>query len=602
MNSLLVSKRFHQALFFFALIGTFLGFFAREVWIAVGFIGLAISIKWLIDDFKMDTMGSDVLAVFSLLGTLITAEFFAMAIISLMLATGRLLESWAAGQAERELSSLLERIPRRTRRIRPDGSLQEIDVDEISIGDQILVRTGEILAVDGQLLSDATTDESALTGEPLPQHRGVGALLASGIVNAGSPFTISAVNTAAQSTYAGIISMVREAQKKSAPSIRLANKWAIRFVPFALAVAGGAWALSGEFDRAVAVLVAATPCPLILAVPIAVVSGLSRTAKHGAIIKSGAVLETLAKARVVLLDKTGTLTYGGPEINSIDSAPGFTPQEVLQLAASIDQYSSHVVAQSIVSGARERKLELLSVTDLHEKLGHSMSGDVAGVHVTVGQLTSEVPDWRKSRDELQVGVYRDSELIGIIGMADPIRGESKQLLDDLAQAGVVEIAMLTGDKRHTAEKVAAAIGITKVYAELTPQRKLEITAEYMSKNLGAVVLVGDGINDAPALALADVGVAMGVRGASAASEAADIVIVEDSIDRLAYAISISKNSMRKATEAVSIGMGLSILAMLAGAFGFANASQGALIQEGIDVVAILWALTALRPMKKRHAL
>lgn len=598
MTSILGSKRFHQALFLFALLGTLLGFFAREVWVAVGFIGLAISIKWLIDDFKMHTMGSDVLAVFSLLGTLITSEFFAMAIISLMLATGRLLESWAAGQAERELSSLLERIPRRTRKVLADGSLMEIDVDEIVVGDQIVVRTGEILAVDGQLLTDAVTDESALTGEPLPQHRGVGALLASGIVNAGSPFTIEAVNTAAQSTYAGIIALVREAQKKSAPSIRLANKWAIRFVPFALAVAGGAWVVTGEFDRAVAVLVAATPCPLILAVPIAVVSGLSQTAKHGAIIKSGAVLETLAKSRVVLLDKTGTLTYGGPEINSIDSAPGFTPQEVLQLAASIDQYSSHVVAQSIASGSRERRIELLPVTDLHEKLGHSMSGDVDGIHVTVGQLSSEVPDWRKSRDELQVGVYRNQDLIGIIGLADPIRHESRKLLEDLAKMGVVEIAMLTGDKKATAEKVAEEIGIKKVYSELSPQRKLEITAEYMDKGLGAVVLVGDGINDAPALALADIGVAMGARGASAASEAADIVIVEDSIDRLAYAIAISKNAMRRATEAVSIGMGLSVVAMFAGALGYANASQGALIQEVIDVIAICWALTALKPLKK----
>lgn len=597
MTSLLVSKRFHQALFVFALLGTFLGFFAREVWVAVGFIGLAISIKWLIDDFTMDTMGSDVLAIFSLLGTLITSEFFAMAIISLMLATGRLLESWAEGQAERELSSLLERIPRRTRRVLPDGSLQEIDVEEIAIRDQIVVRTGEILPVDGLLLTDAVTDESALTGEPLPQRRGVGALLASGIVNAGAPFTVETVNTAAMSTYAGIIALVREAQKKSAPSIRLANKWAIRFVPFALIVAGAAWLLSGEFSRAVAVLVAATPCPLILAVPIAVVSGLSRTAKHGAIIKSGATLEALAKTRVVLLDKTGTLTYGGPEINSIDAAPGLTPHEVLQLAASVDQYSSHSVAQSLVNGAKERRIELLPVTDLHEKLGHSMSGDVGGVHISVGQMTSDAPAWRRMHDELQVGVYRNQELIGIIGMADPIRGESHQLLENLAKAGVTEIAMLTGDKKVTAEKVAEEIGIKHVYSELTPQRKLEITSDYMKKDHGIVVLVGDGINDAPALALADVGVAMGARGASAASEAADVVIVEDSIDRLAFAISIAKNSMRKATEAVSIGMGLSVFAMFGGAFGYVNASQGALIQEGIDVIAILWALTALRPVK-----
>jgi len=566
----------------------------EEFWLLSGFIGLLISIKWLVDDFKINTMGSDVLAILSLLGTLFTSEFFAMAIISLMLATGRLLESWAEGQAERELSSLINRIPRTARRIAPDGSIEEIDVPKIQVGDQILLRSGEILPVDGVLLSEAITDESALTGEPLPQERGVGALLASGIVNAGSPFTIEATNTAATSTYAGIIALVREAQRKSAPSIRLANKWAIRFVPFALLIAGSAWLITGEVSRAVAVLVAATPCPLILAVPIAVVSGLSLAAKSGAIIKNGAVLEALAKTRVVLLDKTGTLTYGGPEINSIDCAPSYSAQDVLQLAASVDQYSSHVVAHSLVNGAYARKIQLLTAKNLHETLGHSISGEVNGTRITVGQLTSALPEWRKSRDELQVGVYSDQQLIGIIGLADPVRVESKQMLADLSKAGISEIAMLTGDKQITAEKVAQEIGISKVFSDLTPEQKLTITAQYKESKMGVVVLVGDGINDAPALALADVGVAMGARGASAASEAADVVIVEDSIDRLAIAISIAKLTMKKASQAVAIGMGLSIVAMIAGAFGVTNASEGALIQEGIDVIAILWALTVLR--------
>ena len=594
MSKFFSSKAFYQVLFLISVFGTVIGFYKEEFWLLSGFIGLLISFKWLVDDFKINTMGSDVLAILSLLGTLFTSEFFAMAIISLMLATGRLLESWAEGQAERELSSLINRIPRTARRVRADGSIEEIDVPEIQVGNQILLRSGEILPVDGVLLSEAITDESALTGEPLPQHRGVGALLASGIVNAGSPFTLEATNTAATSTYAGIIALVREAQRKSAPSIRLANKWAIRFVPFALLIAGSAWLFTGEVSRAVAVLVAATPCPLILAVPIAVVSGLSLAAKSGAVIKNGAVLEALAKTRVVLLDKTGTLTYGGPEINSIDCAPSYTAQEVLQLAASVDQYSSHVVAQSLVNGAHARKIQLSTAKNLHETLGHSISGEVNGTRITVGQLTSALPEWRKSRDELQVAIYSDQLLIGIIGLADPVRVESKKLLADLSSAGISEIAMLTGDKQITAEKVAQEIGISKVFSDLTPEQKLAITAQYKESKMGVVVLVGDGINDAPALALADVGVAMGARGASAASEAADVVIVEDSIDRLAIAISIAKLTMKKASQAVAIGMGLSIVAMIAGAFGVTNASEGALIQEGIDVIAILWALTVLR--------
>lgn len=594
MSKFFSSKAFYQVLFLISVFGTVIGFYKEEFWLLSGFIGLLISFKWLVDDFKINTMGSDVLAILSLLGTLFTSEFFAMAIISLMLATGRLLESWAEGQAERELSSLINRIPRTARRVRADGSIEEIDVPEIQVGNQILLRSGEILPVDGVLLSEAITDESALTGEPLPQHRGVGALLASGIVNAGSPFTLEATNTAATSTYAGIIALVREAQRKSAPSIRLANKWAIRFVPFALLIAGSAWLFTGEVSRAVAVLVAATPCPLILAVPIAVVSGLSLAAKSGAVIKNGAVLEALAKTRVVLLDKTGTLTYGGPEINSIDCAPSYTAQEVLQLAASVDQYSSHVVAQSLVNGAHARKIQLSTAKNLHETLGHSISGEVNGTRITVGQLTSALPEWRKSRDELQVAIYSDQLLIGIIGLADPVRVESKKLLADLSSAGISEIAMLTGDKQITAEKVAQEIGISKVFSDLTPEQKLAITAQYKESKMGVVVLVGDGINDAPALALADVGVAMGARGASAASEAADVVIVEDSIDRLAIAISIAKLTMKKASQAVAIGMGLSIVAMIAGAFGVTNASEGALIQEGIDVISILWALTVLR--------
>ena len=594
MSKFFSSKAFYQVLFLISVLGTVFGFYKEEFWLLSGFIGLLISFKWLVDDFKINTMGSDVLAILSLLGTLVTSEFFAMAIISLMLATGRLLESWAEGQAERELSSLINRIPRTARRVRADGSIEEIDVPEIQVGNQILLRSGEILPVDGVLLSEAITDESALTGEPLPQQRGVGALLASGIVNAGSPFTLEATNTAATSTYAGIIALVREAQRKSAPSIRLANKWAIRFVPFALLIAGSAWLFTGEVSRAVAVLVAATPCPLILAVPIAVVSGLSLAAKSGAVIKNGAVLEALAKTRVVLLDKTGTLTYGGPEINSIDCAPSYTAQDVLQLAASVDQYSSHVVAQSLVNGAHARKIQLSTAKNLHETLGHSISGEVNGTRITVGQLTSALPEWRKSRDELQVAIYSDQLLIGIIGLADPVRVESKKLLADLSSAGISEIAMLTGDKQITAEKVAQVIGISKVFSDLTPEQKLAITAQYKESKMGVVVLVGDGINDAPALALADVGVAMGARGASAASEAADVVIVEDSIDRLAIAISIAKLTMKKASQAVAIGMGLSIVAMIAGAFGVTNASEGALIQEGIDVIAILWALTVLR--------
>lgn len=579
-----------------------IGFGFEKVWIFGGLIGLIPATNWVIQDLRKRTFGSDILAVFALIGAILTNELFAASVVSFMLASGRILETWAEGQAERQLKSLIARVPRNTHIVKADGQIDQISIENVKIGDRLLIRSGEIVPTDGQLLMTATLDESALTGEPLPVNRGLSDQIDSGIVNAGAPFEYLATSSSEQSTYAAIIRLVKSAHEKNSPSIRIANKWAVRFVPLALIMAAVAWLISGEVDRAIAVLVTATPCPLILAVPIAIVSGLSRTAKNGVIIKGGAILELLGRTEVVLLDKTGTLTHGGPAVDEIQCADGYTQSEILSLAASVDQYSTHVVAKALVAAADTKGANIYKVDEVKEIAGHNIQGKYKQEVITVGQLIQPAPNWLTMNHPLIVAVTKGDLLIGAIGLQDPLRPESKQLISDLKSVGVKYVALVTGDREETAHQVASEVGIENVYAGVSAEGKLEITRGLMQTSNGSVVVVGDGINDAPALAAADVGVAMGARGATAASEAADVVIVEDSIDRLTLAIQIAKTSRNKALQAAGIGMGLSLIMMLFGGAGFITPGEGAIAQEIIDVVAILWALTALlgeRNSKKR---
>jgi heavy metal translocating P-type ATPase len=590
-------RKVNSALLVGSLSTLIFGFVVDFFWVLSGLIGLIPAISWFIRDIRNKTMGSDVLAVLSLASTLLTGELFAASVIAVMLASGRVLESWALGQAERQLKALLARMPRNVNRVKADGVLEQIKIEEIAIGDRLLIRSGEIVPADGTLSKDATLDESALTGEPLPVQRVMGDQISSGVLNAGGPFEFIASTTSENSTYEGIIKLVKSAQAKSAPGVRLANKWAARFVPIALAIASLAWIITGDIDRAVAVLVAATPCPLILAVPIAIVAGLSQSARSGAVIKGGGILELLSRTETVLLDKTGTLTHGGPAISDISVAPGFTVDQVMAIAASIDQYSPHIVAKSIVEYANKKNLALSECSDISEVPGHQITGRLNGVEFTVGQLSKDRPQWLNFSKPLIVAVSREDRLIGVIGLEDPIRPESKAMISALREAGVLHIALVTGDREETAREVAEALGITEVFADSTAADKLTITRNAMDSATGTVVVVGDGINDAPALAAAHVGVAMGARGASAASEAADVIIVDDSIDRLIKAIKISKRAKGRALQAAGIGMALSFVIMATGALGITSASQGAVAQEFIDVIAILWALTTLKKEK-----
>ncbi len=597
-------------------------------------------------DLRHGEAGVDVIAILAIGGALALGETFAAAVIGVMLATGEALESYAEGRARRELSALLGRAPQDVSR-HVDGGLEVVPISEVAPGDRLLVRPGEVVPVDGLVQgSAAILDEAALTGESRLVTREEGDTVSSGVVNAGGPFDLRALATAEKSTYAGIVRLVEEAGRAKAPFVRLADRYALLFVPLALGISGAAWLLSGDPARGLAVLVVATPCPLLLAAPIAIVAGISRAARRGIIVKGGGPLETLARARVVLFDKTGTLTAGRPRLASVVTAPrggGVTggagggtadgadggaavapgdadgtaaaaeaasppleADEVLRLAASIEQASPHVLAAAIVHAARKQGLVLSLPSAVEETPGAGIVGRVEGREVAVGSAAfatsgGPLPSWARElrrravmEGATNVFVRLDGTLVGALVMDDPIRPETPRAVRGLRRAGFARILMVTGDHHAVAEIVGAAIGLDGVLADRAPGDKVEAVAAERELAGGPLVMVGDGINDAPALAAADVGVAMGARGATASSEAADIVITVDRLDRLAEAVRIARHSRRIALQSVVAGMGMSMVAMVAAAFGFLPVVVGALLQEAIDVAVILNALRALR--------
>lgn len=548
--------------------------------------------------------GVDVLALVSIAGALVLAQTFTAALIAVMLASGRLLESFAERRAGREISALLERAPRRAQRYR-NGTLEDISIDDIAIGDRLLVRQGDVLPVDGSAISDGVVlDESALSGESIPVTHASGDVLRSGCVNAGNAFDMLANATAMHSTYAGIVRMVEAAQHARAPSMRLADRYAMWFVPLALLLAGGAWWFSGEPMRALAVVVVATPCPLLLAVPVAIVSGISRAAGYGILMKGGAALESLALARQLFFDKTGTLTSGQARLVSINNVSTLDDAHLLRLAASLEQASPHVIAAAVVAAARARGLALALPTDVQESAGAGLAGTIDGLRVVVGtaeHLAQFAALPNAARDLLErsanegaasVLVAIDGRYAGVLLLSDQLRLETPRALRQLRRAGIKRIVMLTGDRREVADAIGTGLDVDQVLAEQTPDAKLQAITS--ARTAGPVIMVGDGVNDAPALAAASVGVAMGARGAAASAEAADIVLLADRLDRLPEAVHIARHTRAIALQSVLVGMLLSLLAMVLAAIGWLPPAYGALLQEAIDVAVILNALRALR--------
>jgi heavy metal translocating P-type ATPase len=579
---------------------------ANILWEIGTVLGLVFSTTTTIGAVRRRQPSVDIIAVLALAGALVVGEPFAGAMITVMLATGQLLEARAAARAHRELSMLVERAPRTAWR-RVEGTIVEIPVDDVVAGDRLLVGTGQIVPVDGRLLSAATLDESALTGEPLPVERLVGEDVRSGVVNSGPPIDLVATAVAADSTYAGVVRLVEQAQASSAPFVRAADRFAVLFVPFTLLLAGGAWALAGDPVRAVAVLVVATPCPLLLAAPIAIMSGLSRAASIGVVIKGGSALERLAGGHVMLFDKTGTLTQGHPVLADVVTANDrIGADEVLRLAASLDQVSAHVLASAIVTGGTRRGLALEMPTDVEEVHGYGLRGTVGTHQVKLGKASwivgDAAPRWvrqvRRRADldgSLTVFVAVDDEPAGAFLLEDAIRPDAPRMVRALREAGITRVVLVTGDRADIADMVGRIVGVDTVLADCDPSDKLTVIERESAH--AATIMVGDGINDAPALAAAGVGVALASRGATASSEAADVVLTVDRVDALADAILIARRSKGIALQSVLVGMGLSLVAMAVAAAGLLPPAAGAIAQEVIDVLAIGIALRAVLPGK-----
>jgi heavy metal translocating P-type ATPase len=559
---------------------------AIAAWQAVGMVRDILRGHW----------GLDILAVTAIVATVLVGEYIAALLVVLMLTGGEALEDYASRRAKRELDALLTRAPQLAHRIQGDR-IVDIRADEVRPGDVVLVRPSEIVPVDGTLGSiEASMDESSITGESVPAEKQAGDPVLSGSVNGQLAVEIIASATAADSQYQQIVALVAKAADSKAPVVRLADRYAVPFTAFSLALAGVAWWVSGDPVRFAEVLVLATPCPLLIAAPVAFIGGMSRAARNGVIVKGGGVLEQLARAKTAVFDKTGTLTYGAPTLVAIRPEDGFGADELLGFVASAEQYSSHVLAASMIDAARSRGIRLIEADRASEEATNGVLASIEGRDVVVGKfafVAGRAPDAARTTiapGELAVYVAVDGRFAGSLLASDRVRDNARTTLEQLDELGVHETMMLTGDAQATADHIAEELGITRVRAECLPGDKVNEVAAIAKR---PVIMVGDGVNDAPVLAAADVGIAMGAKGATAASESADAVILVDDISRTAKAVEIGRDTVRIALQSIWLGIIVSVALMTIAAFGLIPATVGALLQEVVDLATILAALRAI---------
>ncbi|MCJ2162638.1 heavy metal translocating P-type ATPase [Lentilactobacillus kefiri] len=565
--------------------------------IIISSVGSLIALLMFIDmvkTLKSGKFGVDLLAITAVIATIAVGEYWAALIVLLMLTGGDALEDYAANKANSELQSLLENSPQSAHLLK-DDSIIDVKIDQVKVGDRVVVKPGEVIPVDGTITEGTTTvDESSLTGESRPIDKVTGGTVMSGSINGDSSFDMIADKTANESQYQNIIRLVKQAESTPAHFVRMADKYAVPFTLMAYVIAGIAWYLAGDPVRFAEVLVVASPCPLILAAPIALVSGMSRASRNGIIVKSGTIIEKLSNAKTFAFDKTGTITKGHLTVSKIYAAEGYTREQVLSLAAGAEQQSSHILARSLVSPIPDR---IPTATNVVETTAEGVQATINGQTVKVGKAAFVSPDPIKTIDQTTVYVSVNDKYVGYVAFSDQVRPEAKSVMDSLHEQGATQIMMISGDQLPIASEIADRVGIDKVYAERLPEEKIEVLKEVEKKHR-PVVMVGDGVNDAPSLATADVGIAMGAHGATAASESADAVVLKDDLGLVSKAVQISDDTMRVAKESVLIGIAICTILMLIASFGIIPAIFGAMLQEVVDTVTILWALRARGGDKK----
>ena len=590
-----------------AIVGGVLEYLGQAVvaaWI-LSIFGLAIAARegWqMVRAMMRGHVGLDVLAVTAIVATVVVGEHWASLVIVIMLSGGEALEDFAAGRAERELSALLEHVPQIAHRYRADGSTEDIPVSQVAVGDRLLVRPNEIVPVDASLVSVVGTfDESSLTGESLPVEKVDGDAVMSGSLNGFGAVDIVATALAADSQYQRIVELVKEAKGSKAPLVRLADRYAVPFTLVSYAIAGVAWWIGGDPQRFAEVLVVATPCPLLIGAPVAFMAGMSSAAKSGVVVKNAGTLERLARAKTVAFDKTGTLTHGTPRVVDV-SAVAMTADELLVLVGSAEQYSSHVLAGALRDAVAERALPLKEAKDAKQVATHGVEAIIDGRTVFVGkpkyvaEFAADAPALDLAAGEAAVYVAIDGRYAGTVTLRDEIRPDAPATLRALRELKVEHIMMLTGDIEPVARHVGAELGIDDVRAECLPEDKVVAVRDAQPR---PVVMVGDGVNDAPVLAVSDVGIAMGAKGSTSAAESADIVILLDDISRVARAVSIGHRTVRIALQSIWWGIAFSIALMGVAAAGYLPAIAGAALQELVDLIAILGALRAVNAGRAR---
>ena len=575
---------------------------AQWVWygaLVVG--GVPVVVKTVVEMARR-RFAADIVAMLAIVTAIVTGEAFAGVVIVLMQTGGEAIDDYGFSRASSSLEALIARSPRFAR-VRRNGAIEEVKAEDVRVGDALVVRPGDLVPVDGAVESGhAEVDESAITGEPLPRLKRVGETLLSGSVNVGAAFEMRAAKVSGESQYAKIVDLVKKAQAERPPIQRLADRYAVWFTPITLAVAVLALLLTGAVSSFLAVLVVATPCPLILATPLAVISGVNRAAKESIIVKSGAAIEQIGRGKVVIFDKTGTLTYGTPVIDRIVAFDG-DEDGLLRLASSLEQMSSHPVAVSMAKEGRERLGALPGATEVSESAGQGVRGRVEGKEVLVGSQgyveaslgrtlnPSSAPAVRDAQRKggLVSFVAVDGEPAGAIVFTDQLRPGVPFLVQKLRELGVRHTVMLTGDNRTNASLIAREAGIERVEADLLPEQKVQ-EVRRLTEEYGSSVMVGDGINDAPALATATVGVAMGAHGTGISAEAADVVLLVDDVTKVGDGVAIGQRMLKIAKQSIYFGMGGSFVLMAIASLGYIEPAVGAMLQEVLDVAVILNAL------------